>query len=241
MALGYAFALMVVAVMLQWLLTSQAVASLEVARIIIRILQTLLVSGALVMVVVVAFRYTGARKAFYDRVRAYRADQVARAVNDLPLVQLFRLNRRQLDEYHVLSVRQASISFRNATIASAVAFLILVFGALIAIQPTQDDSSRYIAGGLSALGATLSAFLSRNFFSSYKETAKQLRDYYEEPARTGRILALERLAMNPGQKGALHTDLQKLLVEALLEDYHKPAPSDSEPDRRKDGAAAENG
>lgn len=87
------------------------------------------------------------------------------------------------------------------------------------LQPAEDESGRYVAGGLCALGAVLSAFLSGVFALSYKETARQLREHYQEPARTGRILALERLAADPRQeKGALQLDLQKMLVKQLLED-----------------------
>jgi hypothetical protein len=218
-----AFALAVATVAFEWVLTSRAVASADGLRITIRIVQTLLFGPGLLLLGVVASRYVRARRAFFDRVHALRADQVARAVDELadglPLAQLFRLNRQQLDEYHVLSVRQASTSFRNATVAAAVAVAVLVVGALVALQPTQDEASRYVVGGLAALGATLAAIVSRTFAVSYKETAEQLREYYREPARTARLLTLERLAVDPTRDRAVYVDLRRLLFKQLLDDF----------------------
>jgi hypothetical protein len=222
-ALRYAFVLALVTVLLQWLLPAQEPASDDALRTAVRIAQTLALTSGLFFLGVVWIRHAGARRAFHDRVHAARADQVAQATRDLHpdlrLDQLFRLNRLQLDEYHALSVRQASVALRNAITAAAAACLFLAVGAVVALQPAEDESGRYVAGGLCALGAVLSAFLSGVFALSYKETARQLREHYQEPARTGRILALERLAADPRQeKGALQLDLQKMLVKQLLED-----------------------
>jgi hypothetical protein len=222
-ALRYAFVLALVTVLLQWLLPAQEPASDDALRTAVRIAQTLALTSGLFFLGVVWIRHAGARRAFHDRVHATRADQVAQATRDLHpdlrLDQLFRLNRLQLDEYHALSVRQASVALRNAITAAAAACLFLAVGAGVALQPAEDESGRYVAGGLCALGAVLSAFLSGVFALSYKEAARQLREHYQEPARTGRILALERLAADPRQeKGALQLDLQKMLVKQLLED-----------------------
>lgn len=188
-------------------------------------------------------RYSAARKAFDDRVRLLKAAQVAEAVErlgeGLDLEHLFVLNRKQLDEYHVLSVRQASIAFRNATSASVVALAVLLAGALLAVQPDQDASSRYVAGGLSALGATRSAFLSGNFFASYRETAKELKDFYQEPARTGQLLALERLARDQARPATIDPDLRRLMVEHLLTGLAPPRHHD--PQASADGAGRQSG
>jgi hypothetical protein len=187
---------------------------------------------------VVWIRHAGARRAFHDRVHATRADQVAQATRDLHpdlrLDQLFRLNRLQLDEYHALSVRQASVALRNAITAAAAACLFLAVGAL---QPAQDESSRYVAGGLCALGAVLSAALSGVFATSYKETARQLREHYQEPARTRRLLALERLAADPRQRGTLQLDLQKMPVKQLIEDLRHNGSATAPGTERTDAGA----
>ncbi len=218
-ALRYAFVLALVTALLQWLLPTQGPASDDALRTAVRIAQTLALASGLFFLGVVWIRHACARRAFHDRVHATRADQVAQATRDLHpdlrLDQLFRLNRLQLDEYHALSVRQASVALRNAITAAAAACLFLAVGAL---QPAQDESSRYVAGGLCALGAVLSAALSGVFATSYKETARQLREHYQEPARTRRLLALERLAADPRQRGTLQLDLQKMLVKQLIED-----------------------
>ena len=186
------------------------------------VLSTTLAFTAAAILITVAFQYGAARRAFYERVRLLKAAQVEQAVMEvghhLTLNGLFVLNRRQLDEYHVLSVRQASLAFRNAQAASIVAFVILIAGAIIALRQ-QDDSGRYVAAGLSALGAALSAFLSRVFFRSYQDTRDQLRQYYYEPFRTSQVLALERLARTSGKEEegwVIEEDLRKEIVLHLL-------------------------
>jgi hypothetical protein len=224
---GAGLALAAAAVLVVLALLSAVAAEAELLRssragdlVLRRLVPVLTLSLAVLLLSWVVACYSAARKAFYDRVRLLKARMVAEAVEELGkglnLERLFVLNRKQLDEYHVLSVRQASIAFRNATTATMVAFAVLLAGALLAVQPHQDDSSRYVAGGLSALGATLSAFLSRNFFDSYRETAKELKDFYQEPARTGQLLALERLARDEAQPATINPELRRLMLEHLL-------------------------
>lgn len=205
----------------------------DLPLMLLSLLSGLCIALAVVLWIGVGFVYMARRRAFYDRVRFLNARAVQEAVTDLgnglTLEKLYVLNRRQLDEYHMLSVRQASIAFRNATIAAILAFTILVAGAIQVVQLAQDDAGRYIAGGLSALGAGLSAFVAAVFFRSYDKTSAQLREYYEEPARTGRILASERLARTQcGDESdsdpSLDPDLRRMIVERLLAPPGPPAP-----------------
>jgi hypothetical protein len=169
-------------------------------------------------------RYLALRRAFYDRVRVAKASAVNEAVerlredadgsSGLRLPNLVVLNRRQLDEYHVLSVRQQQVAFRNAQFAAIVGFVLLVAGIILSFR--QDPGSdRYITAGLTALGSLLSGFISAVFYRSSDATAKQLRDFYKEPFRTGQVLMIERVAAlddgNPDDGM-----LRRLMVEHLL-------------------------
>lgn len=78
------------------------------------------------MLLALGFYYVAAKRAFYDRVRSIKAQRVdaeverLRKQDHLNLPNLFALNRRQLDEYHIVSVRQQAVALRNAQIASAI-------------------------------------------------------------------------------------------------------------------------
>lgn len=105
------------------------------------------------------FYYAAARRAFYDRVRSIKAQRVdaeverLRKQDHLNLPNLFALNRRQLDEYHTVSVRQQAVAFRNAQLASAIGFIVLLTGVIITMNQA-EDAERWVTAGLAGLGAT---------------------------------------------------------------------------------------
>ncbi|MBW5422642.1 hypothetical protein GKQ77_13895 [Streptomyces sp. BG9H] len=159
--------------------------------------------------------YFAARRGFDDRVRAANAAATEEAVdrlrqtNRIQLSDLFVLNRRQLDEYHVNSLTEQRTAFQRAQITSLVGFVFLLLGVTLSFR-AGADSERYTSAGLTALGALLSGYVSRVFFKSYSETSKALRHYYSEPLRTGQVLTAERLACLDG-----HVDLEQNVVMEL--------------------------
>ena len=215
-----------------WLLLMAVAASLPfsidiqrdtVLRNFIAMLQVLFTLAALTLFINIGFRYGAMRRGFYDRVRLEKAKAVEQAVErlreKLSVENLFVLNRRQLDEYHVMSVRQQHVSFRNAQVAAAVGFIILIAGVILSLRQPHDPSGRYITAGLSALGTLLSGFISGVFFKSYADTSEQLRQYYQEPFRTGQILTIERVARLAQPELGADSDTAKLrclIVEELL-------------------------
>jgi len=161
-----------------------------------------------------AFAYTAAHRAFYERVKAAKSRAVDSAVEDLrrnpSLGNLLVLNRRQLDDYHLTSIRQQAVAFRNAQIAAAIGFAVLVLGAVLSMRQT-SDAARFIAAGLSTLGTALSGYVASVFFRSYRDTSDEMKKYYEEPFYTHEILMIERLAnLNK------HDDLRPEIVQHLL-------------------------
>jgi hypothetical protein len=161
-----------------------------------------IVVGA-VIVVYSFMPYFAARSAYRKRIQATAAAQVNAAITNtckpgdgraaLQLEDLFQLNRRQLDEYQVITRAQQRSAFRWAQVASVVALTVLVAGIVVALS-VHDDVQKYVSGGLSGLGSTLSAFVAKTFFESAQDANKQMKLYYLEPQRTGRLLAAERIA-----------------------------------------------
>jgi hypothetical protein len=206
------------------------------------IAQVFLVYGFLVLLVVGSYRYVTLRRAFDERIHLEKADRVNSTIErlraKLDLRDLFVLNRQQLDEYHVASVRQQSIAFRNAQIAAAIGFLTLLAGVVISLQGTfQRGSGDGLALGLTALASLLSGFIAAVFFRSAESTGKQLREFYKEPYRTAQVLAIERLAAlesQYGNKGSndhesmdveARQQLRQTIVEGLLH-IQRPDPED---------------
>lgn len=176
----------------------------------------------------IGVQYSAARKAFYERVKYIKSRAVDEALTSagktLEISELFVLNRRQLDEYHILSVRQAAVAFRNSEVASIVAFIVLIAGALVALNQ-ETDSTQYVAGGLAGLGASLSAFMSRTFYTTYRRTMEQLREYYHEPFRTSQALTIERMARNATD---MDQALRARIVESMLIHFAKDVQTESE-------------
>jgi hypothetical protein len=155
--------------------------------------------------------FFAARSAYRQRRLATAAAEVDRAITQatrgtgpdekhsdtpktppLELSALFALNRRQLDQYQLLTQKQQRSSFRLAQLASVAAFLLLVAGIIVTLT-AKKDPEKYVAGGLSGLGTALSSFLATTFFASHRDANRQLNRYYLEPQRTGRLLSVERV------------------------------------------------
>jgi hypothetical protein len=135
---------------------------------------------------------------------------------------LVKLNRRQLDEYHVLSVRQATISFRNMQWAGGIAFFVLVLGIYAAFKQT-DAVGQIATATLSGLGTTLSAFVSSVFYRSYRDTTDQLKRYYQEPMLTSHLLTAERISKDP----TIEPEFRSSIVKHLLNAYDRLDTPDS--------------
>jgi hypothetical protein len=146
--------------------------------------------------------YWAARRAFRARRRAAARYSVDAALVQLraamaadgkraELARMFELNRRQLDEYQELTKSQQRMAFALTWGAAVASLLILVIGSTVALRV--GDADKYIAGGLTALGSLLSAFLGAVFFRGHEHAMNQLNHYYLEPSLTGRMLAVERM------------------------------------------------
>jgi hypothetical protein len=155
------------------------------------------VSLAVIITAYSAMPYIAARSAFRQRRQATASARVDAAIDqaseaNLERRYLFVLNRRQLDEYQLITRKQQRSAFILAQVATVLAFLVLVAGIVVALA-AHGTVNKSIAGGLSGLGATLSTFLANTFFKSHQSANKEMSRYYLEPQRTGRLLAAERI------------------------------------------------
>ncbi|MFF3084542.1 hypothetical protein ACFVRB_05735 [Streptomyces nojiriensis] len=195
-------------------------------RSILRAAQVGLTLGSAIIAIIVIFGHTAARRAFYERTKGEKSKATEGAVERLRnhsrirLSDLFVINRRQLDEYHTISVHEQRMAFRNAQVAAAIGFIMLIIGVALSFRQ-QDPSARYTTAGLAGLGSLLSGFIAGVFFKSYTDTTRELRHYYGEPFRTGQILMAERLA-DIGKDEASVDEVKKLreiIVNKLVDQF----------------------
>jgi hypothetical protein len=199
--------------------------------------RTLGVAEAVVGVFMCAYAvmpYAAARTAYRTRSAATAAALVNKALDDacasdtpLALPDVFRLNRRQLDEYQLITRKQQRSAFLWAQVASIFAFLVLVAGIAAALSG-RSNVDKYVAGGLSGLGALLSGFLANTFFASAKDANAQMNRYYLEPQRTGRLLAIERTIgqiSTPAEMALLTEIVTAVLGWGMPDDGANPAPA----------------
>ena len=134
---------------------------------------------------------------------------------DMPLHTLFKLNRRQLDAYQELTRRQQRNAFHLTQAASVVGLAVLVTGIVLTFQndPSAND---YVIGGLTGLGALLSAFLGHTFYRTHRDANAQLNWYYVEPYATGRLLIAERLVQVLCLDDRQKADQATTMINALL-------------------------
>jgi hypothetical protein len=175
--------------------------------------------------------YLAAWSAFRQRRQALASARVDKALAKacegtapLQLADLFQLNRRQLDEYQLITRKQQRSAFFWAQVASGVAFLVLVAGIIIAMS-AHSDIAKYISGGLSGLGSVLSTFLAATFFKSARDANSQMYRYYLEPQRTGRLLAAERVIARV--KNTRDANLLSEMVSTVLS-WEMPPDHDNE-------------
>ena len=183
--------------------------------------------------------YLSTRSAYRQRRLALASARVDRAItqacegaNPLKIEHLFELNRRQLDEYQLLTRKQQKSSFVSAQIASAVAFAVLVAGIVIALSGN-SDIEKYLTSGLTALGSLLSGFLAATFYKSARDANTQMNRYYLEPQRTGRLLAAERIVSHIAPPPS---ESRAEMITAVL---GWEMPGDRLKKKKKDGSAAE--
>ena len=110
----------------------------------------------------------------------------------LALPALWEITHSRIDLYHEIATTQARKSFRNAQIAMATGFVLLLVFALLAIRSSSMTAS-IVTGALGATAAGLAGYIGRTFVRSQESAAGHLRAYFDQPLEFSRYLAAERL------------------------------------------------
>jgi hypothetical protein len=152
--------------------------------------------------------------------------------NELTLPALWKATHARLDYYHEIATGQARQSFRNAQIAMAVGFVLLVVFAVLAIL-AQTTTGAIVTGALGATSAAFAAYLGRTFVRSQETAATHLRSYFDQPLEFSRYLAAERLLngverLDAGQRATITADVLRGILPAPKGDSDKPDAGTSE-------------
>ncbi|MFD7386977.1 helix-turn-helix domain-containing protein [Streptomyces sp. NPDC059852] len=133
----------------------------------------------------------------------------------LTLSALWTVTHRRLDHYHGIALEQAAKSFRNAQIAMAVGFILLVAFAAVAFFAS-TTAGAVVAGALGAVSAALSGYVSRTFVASQETAAEHLRAYFDQPPEFSRYLAAERLIADARLETQQRAEILSSLVQAMI-------------------------
>jgi hypothetical protein len=192
----------------------------------------ILAMTALISLCYSTFPYWAARRGFIERRRkkaAIRAELALKKIpgtinrdekipgttdaDGMPLTNLFRYNRRQLDAYQEESRNQQRVAFRHAQFASLAGLLVLIIGIAVSLSEA-PGSDKYVVAGLSGLGAALSGYVARTFFSSARQADRQLNFYYQEPHMMGRLILAERITKELCKEN--EEEMDKFMVTQVL-------------------------
>ncbi|MGA4992975.1 TRADD-N-associated membrane domain-containing protein [Nonomuraea bangladeshensis] len=120
------------------------------------------------------------------------AEQKLADADELKLPALWNATHKRLDYYHEIATGQARQSFRNAQIAMATGFILLVGFAVLAFF-AQTTAAAVVTGALGAVATAFPAYIGRTFVRSQETAATHLRSYFDQPLEFSRYLAAERL------------------------------------------------
>lgn len=154
------------------------------------------------------------------------------AADELTLPALWGVTHKRLDYYHEIATGQARQSFRNAQIAMAAGFVLLVSFALLAFF-AESTAAAAVTGVLGATSAAFAAYISRTFVRSQETAAAHLRSYFDQPLEFSRFLAAERLLngverLDGERRAAITADLLKgILPTQDVNGTNKPTTGES--------------
>ncbi|MFC8018758.1 TRADD-N-associated membrane domain-containing protein [[Kitasatospora] papulosa] len=150
----------------------------------------------------------------------------ARQQAHLGLPELWETTHARLGLYHDIATGQARTSFRNAQVSMAVGFLLLVLFVVLALNAS-TTAGAIVAGGLGAVSAALSGFVSKTFIRSQEAAATHLRSYFDQPLELSRYLAAERLiadgALTQEQRGEVLSALVQAMVATPMQPQAPPS------------------
>jgi hypothetical protein len=181
---------------------------------------------AIALVAVSLIVYSAARARFFERQETAAREAVEEAVaelqDELNLRALMKINRKQIEAYHLLTRQQAGEAYRNSVVAMATGLMTLVSGvAAVIFLPGIDETQRVTTAALTAIGSVVGGYVSRTFMRTYSIALQQLNRYFEQPLHTNYLLAAERLIDRLGE--ARQDRLRIKVIDHMLGATGQPA------------------
>jgi hypothetical protein len=148
------------------------------------------------------------------------------AVETRELWELAALSHRQMTRFECTALGQAQRSYSASVAAAASALLVLLVGA-VSIVVAAGTGATITASALTAIGVTLSGFVSAIFLKTYRLTVQQMGYYYGQPLVNCYLLHAERLLKDKGvhlsqdeRRNAFSRVQNSLLQAAKLSQLH---------------------
>jgi hypothetical protein len=192
-----------------------------------------------------AYQYQNARAAFYELAEKQARGRFVEALDQISdvndLVGFMRANRKQMDAYDAIARRQAATSYKASHVAMGLGLFILSVGIGVAIFST-EDSTKYAAAFLTAVGAVIGGYVSRTYITVQKHAMLQMNYYFQQPLVQSYLLTAERLAHQldePNRTQALSGVIARIVDKLLLASNGELRAGDGMPTRHARGTVPE--
>jgi hypothetical protein len=168
----------------------------DTANLVLSLALPVLGTGATMLLGYGVSSYLGDRARYVELQEREARQSVDAALEQLQeemsLANLVRLNRAEMGEYHGITKKQASSSYRSTQLAAALGLAVLVAGATVAVTAT-DTTTKVVTGALASLGTVLAGYIGRTFITTYQRALEQMNLYVHHPVVSGYLLMAERL------------------------------------------------
>jgi len=156
------------------------------------------------------------------------ANLVERAQGALSVGILFDVYSKRIEKYQTETQARAGWSFIFAIVAMLSGLSFVVWGGMEAVTSNQE-AVRIAGATVSAIGAALSAFITKTFLDVHKLSLSQLNRYFRQPVLNSHVLTAQRLADqldDPAAKEEAYRAIIQRLALLIREDPQAP---DTEP------------
>ncbi|MFF0395140.1 hypothetical protein ACFYSJ_05040 [Streptomyces sp. NPDC005248] len=141
----------------------------------------------------------------------------------LGLAELWETTHARLGLYHEIATGQAKSSFKSAKWSMWAGFALLILFVILALAAS-TTAGAIVAGGLGAVSAALSGYVSKTFVRSQEAAAGHLRSYFDQPLELSRYLAAERLIADGDLSQEQRAEVLSALVQAMVAGPPAPQP-----------------
>lgn len=142
------------------------------------------------------------------------ADLIEHAQGALRVGVLFDVYSKQIEKYQTETQARAGWSFIFSIVSMLSALGFIVWGGVKSVD-SGGWETRVLGATLSAVGAGLSAFISKTFLDVHRLSLVQLNRYFRQPVLNSHILTAQRLADQLSDASAKES-AYKLIIERIV-------------------------